>query len=78
MEKFVDNDKIKKTAYSWSKIYGIKFTNIEPGFSSENFFNKVYITALDFLEKASLCEVEKQEGASRRDANRLKRKVIPR
>ena len=77
MENFVDNDKIKKTPYSWAKIYGIKFIDIEPGFSSESFFNKVYVTALDFLEKASLCPVEKQENASRRDANRLKRKVIP-
>lgn len=73
----MSNNKLspKKTSYGWSKLYKINFIDIR-GFDNEDFFNKVYISADDFLNRAALCEVEKPNHISRREASKLKKKFL--
>lgn len=64
----------KKTGYSWTKLYGIKFTDLS-GFDSERAYNEVHITSEDFLNRAACCSIEKPLNPSRREASLLKRKI---
>lgn len=72
---YSDNLNVKKTGYSWTKIYSLRFKDIA-GFDSEDAYNTICITAEDFLNRASCCTLEKPANISRRDASKLKRKLI--
>ena len=67
-----ENNSIKLTGKSWAHKFNIKFIDLK-GFPSPEYFNKVATNIEDFTGFAALCEVEKPEIVTRRDANKLKK-----
>jgi len=74
LNKMVAAKPVKKTSASWSKLYSITFVD-RAGFKSDDFYNKEYITAEEFLQMASCCTVEQAKNSSRREARKALKKI---
>jgi len=62
----------KRTSSAWAKRFNLKFITYS-GFGSMDFFNSVLIELEDFTARASICEVERPQITSRREASKLKK-----
>ena len=70
------NNQTKRTSAAWARLYGVDLLDYV-GFPSLDYFNKVYINSTDFLTMAGNCKINRPENATRRDASKLKRKLMP-